>query len=51
MTNNEAINEVIEELEYEIILAQRFGKPGLVAGIERAIEVASQFKSADPEDL
>jgi hypothetical protein len=51
VTNNEAINEVIEELEYEIILAQRFGKPELVAGLGRAIEIASQFKSADPEDL
>jgi hypothetical protein len=43
------LDDLIEELEYEIVLAQRFGKANLIPGIERAIEVAGQFKEVDPD--
>jgi hypothetical protein len=39
--------DVIEELSYEIILAQKLGKPELIPGIEHAIEIVSRFQEVD----
>lgn len=33
------IEEIVEELEYEIVMCQKTGRAEYVAGLERAIEI------------
>lgn len=37
------MNEVLEELEFEIVMCQKTGKANLIPGLERALEVIEQM--------
>lgn len=39
------IDELIEELEYELVMCQKSGKAEFVAGLERAIHILSELKN------
>ena len=42
MTESEIKMKIIEELEFELIMASRSGNANLVPGLERALQIAEE---------